>query len=318
MRAVDVILLDTTFWGGIRPASRQRASARRWGFNGVAVHIVRRAGHPTCHDAASGRGASELTFAADAHYHHLRDDVIAGGPLPYVNGAIRVPDAPGLGVTLDHNNFSRISPNCFASGAVTRTIAILPSRLVRARSEPGLGGPDGFGDPRPVDDRRRTHAMAGRLAGKTALITAAGQGMGQAVAVAMAREGAAVIATDLNEGLLEGYGAMSGITARKLDVLDDEAVRGSIGLLPPLDVLFNCAGYVHHGTILRVRAEGLGLQHGRSTCAPCTSRSRRRCLRWSSASRRPARARRSSTWPRWPARSRASRTASSTAPARRP
>ena len=61
--------------------------------------------------------------------------------------------------------------------------------------------------------------MSGRLAGKTALITAAGQGMGRAVSLAMASEGATVYATDVNEKLLEGFAGSPGITARKLDVL---------------------------------------------------------------------------------------------------
>jgi 2-keto-3-deoxy-L-fuconate dehydrogenase len=92
--------------------------------------------------------------------------------------------------------------------------------------------------------------MSGRLAGKTALITAAGQGMGRAVALAMAREGATVHATDVNEKLLEAYAGVPGIVARKLDVLDDAAIAKLVGDLPPLQVLFNCAGYVHHGSIL--------------------------------------------------------------------
>ena len=92
--------------------------------------------------------------------------------------------------------------------------------------------------------------MSGRLAGKTALVTAAGQGMGRAVALAMAREGATVTATDLNEKLLEAYAGVPGTTARRLDVLDDAAVAKLAGELPPLDVLFNCAGFVHHGSIL--------------------------------------------------------------------
>ena len=91
--------------------------------------------------------------------------------------------------------------------------------------------------------------MNGRLAGKTALITAAGQGMGRAVALAMAREGATVHATDVNETLLD-YGQTPGIVASKLDVLDDGAVAKLIGELPALSILFNCAGYVHHGSIL--------------------------------------------------------------------
>jgi 2-keto-3-deoxy-L-fuconate dehydrogenase len=92
--------------------------------------------------------------------------------------------------------------------------------------------------------------MSGRLAGKTALVTAAGQGMGYACAVQMAAEGATVYATDVNPKLLEQFGGMRGVIARPLDVLDDAAVRRTIDELPALDVLFNCAGYVHHGSIL--------------------------------------------------------------------
>ena len=92
--------------------------------------------------------------------------------------------------------------------------------------------------------------MSGRLQGKIALITAAGQGIGQATALAMAAEGAHVHATDVNPKLLEKYADVSGITTRILDVLDDQRVAKLAGELPPLDILFNCAGYVHHGTIL--------------------------------------------------------------------
>jgi 2-keto-3-deoxy-L-fuconate dehydrogenase len=91
--------------------------------------------------------------------------------------------------------------------------------------------------------------MTGRLAGKTALITAAGQGMGRAVALAMAREGATVHATDVNEKLLD-YGHAPGIHTARLDVTDDAAVQRIVGGLPQVDVIFNCAGYVHHGSIL--------------------------------------------------------------------
>lgn len=92
--------------------------------------------------------------------------------------------------------------------------------------------------------------MSGRLAGKTALITAAGQGIGQATALAMAREGAAVIASDVNPKLLERYAGVPGVSARVLDVLDDAAIAKLADEIPPLDILFNCAGYVHNGTIL--------------------------------------------------------------------
>ena len=92
--------------------------------------------------------------------------------------------------------------------------------------------------------------MAGRLAGKTALITAAGQGIGFASAMQMAAEGATVYATDVNAKLLDKFQGVANVTARPLDVLDDAALRTTIDELPVLDVLFNCAGFVHHGTVL--------------------------------------------------------------------
>jgi len=92
--------------------------------------------------------------------------------------------------------------------------------------------------------------VSARLAGKTALITAAGQGIGRASAQAMAAEGARVFATDVNPKSLESVKGSANVTTRVLDVLDDAAVEKAIAELPPLDVLFNCAGYVHSGTIL--------------------------------------------------------------------
>jgi 2-keto-3-deoxy-L-fuconate dehydrogenase len=92
--------------------------------------------------------------------------------------------------------------------------------------------------------------MTGRLAGKTALITAAGQGIGRATALAMAAEGAQVFATDVNPALVAALAGTRNVTPSVLDVLDDAAVGRTIAALPPLDILFNCAGFVHHGTIL--------------------------------------------------------------------
>jgi len=89
----------------------------------------------------------------------------------------------------------------------------------------------------------------GRLAGKTALVTAAGQGIGRASALAMAAEGAQVVATDLNPSTLASLSGPN-IATRVLDVLDDAAIQRTLDELPPLDVLFNCAGFVHHGSIL--------------------------------------------------------------------
>ena len=91
--------------------------------------------------------------------------------------------------------------------------------------------------------------MAGRLAGKRALVTAAGQGIGRATALAFAAEGASVLATDIaEEKLVPLTDAL--IATRRLDVTDDGAIAALADELGPLDVLFNCAGFVHHGTIL--------------------------------------------------------------------
>jgi 2-keto-3-deoxy-L-fuconate dehydrogenase len=90
-----------------------------------------------------------------------------------------------------------------------------------------------------------------RLEGKTALITAAAQGIGRATALAFAAEGARVIATDVNEDALAALaGAMPDLETRRLDVRDGAAVRAAADEIGAVDVLFNCAGFVHHGTIL--------------------------------------------------------------------
>ena len=90
-----------------------------------------------------------------------------------------------------------------------------------------------------------------RLAGKTILVTAAGQGIGRASALALASEGARVIAADLNAETLGTLpGADNRIEIRQLDVTDPEAITALAADLPALDGLFNCVGYVHHGTIL--------------------------------------------------------------------
>lgn len=92
--------------------------------------------------------------------------------------------------------------------------------------------------------------MAGRLAGKTAFITAAGQGMGQAAALAFTREGARVWATDINGTTLKAIDGKDGIRTRVLDVTDEEAITRTAKEVGDIDVLFNCAGIVHHGSIL--------------------------------------------------------------------
>ncbi|HVF63706.1 MAG TPA: enolase C-terminal domain-like protein [Casimicrobiaceae bacterium] len=100
MRAVDVILLDTTFWGGIRPCIKAAGVCETLGLQ-VAVHSSGELGIQLATMLHLGAVLPNWSYTADAHYHHLRDDVIEGGPMRYVDGAIDVPDQPGLGVKLD-------------------------------------------------------------------------------------------------------------------------------------------------------------------------------------------------------------------------
>ena len=92
--------------------------------------------------------------------------------------------------------------------------------------------------------------MAGRLAGKIAFVTAAGQGIGRGAALAFAREGAQVWATDVNAKTLADLDGKTGIRTRALDVTDGAAIARTATEVGAIDVLFNCAGFVHHGTIL--------------------------------------------------------------------
>lgn len=93
--------------------------------------------------------------------------------------------------------------------------------------------------------------MTGRLAGKHALVTAAGAGIGRATALAFAKAGATVFATDIDDASLSTLAAEhDAIVTRALDVTDPAAIDALVGSLERVDVLFNCAGYVHAGTIL--------------------------------------------------------------------
>lgn len=104
--AVDVILLDTTFWGGIRPCMKAAGVCETFQL-GVAVHSSGELGIQLATMLHLGAAIPNLSFSADSHYHHLRDDVIEGGKLEYLEGAIRVPDTPGLGVRLDRDKLER-------------------------------------------------------------------------------------------------------------------------------------------------------------------------------------------------------------------
>ncbi len=103
--AVDVILLDTTFWGGLRLAQRAGQICETFQL-GVSVHSSGELGIQLATMLHLGAVLPNVRFAADAHYHHLRDDIIAGGKMTYEDGAIAVPRGPGLGVTLDRDKLT--------------------------------------------------------------------------------------------------------------------------------------------------------------------------------------------------------------------
>lgn len=104
--AVDVILLDTTFWGGIRPCIKAAGVCETFQL-GVAVHSSGELGIQLATMLHLGAVIPNLSFAADAHYHHLTDDIIEGGLMKYENGSIAVPDGPGLGVKLNREKLKQ-------------------------------------------------------------------------------------------------------------------------------------------------------------------------------------------------------------------
>jgi glucarate dehydratase len=106
--AVDVILLDTTFWGGIRPCIKAATVCETFQF-GVAVHSSGELGIQLATMLHLGAAIPNLSFAADAHYHHLTDDIIEGGLMKYRDGAIDVPRGPGLGVKLNREKLREYS-----------------------------------------------------------------------------------------------------------------------------------------------------------------------------------------------------------------
>jgi glucarate dehydratase len=103
--AVDVILLDTTFWGGIRQCVKAANVCETFQL-GVAVHSSGELGIQLATMLHLGAVIPNLSFAADAHYHHLTDDIIEGGNFKYENGKIKVPDGAGLGVKLNRDKLN--------------------------------------------------------------------------------------------------------------------------------------------------------------------------------------------------------------------
>ena len=106
--AVDVVLLDTTFWGGIRACLKAAAVCETFQTE-VSVHSSGELGIQLATMLHLGAALPALSFAADAHYHQLVDDIIAGGKLPYERGGFRVLEEPGLGVTLDRDKLDEYS-----------------------------------------------------------------------------------------------------------------------------------------------------------------------------------------------------------------
>ncbi|WP_421724682.1 enolase C-terminal domain-like protein [Bauldia sp.] len=112
---VDIILLDTTFWGGLRQAYKAGQVLETFQF-GAAVHSSGELGIQLASMLHLGASLANLSFAADAHYHHLTDDIIVGGKLTYHNGAIALPAGPGLGVEVDRDKLAQYAEHYQRTG----------------------------------------------------------------------------------------------------------------------------------------------------------------------------------------------------------
>ena len=112
---VDVILLDTTFWGGLRQAHKAGTVLETFQYS-AAVHSSGELGIQLASMLHLGAALPNLNFAADAHYHHLTDDILVGGPLSYRNGCIAVPEGPGLGVEIDRDKLARYAEHYRSEG----------------------------------------------------------------------------------------------------------------------------------------------------------------------------------------------------------
>ncbi len=116
--AIDVVLLDTTFWGGLRQAWKGSVVCEKFQID-VAVHSSGELGIQLATMLHLGATVPNLSFAADAHYHHITDDIIKGGKLKYVDGCIAVPKAPGLGVELDYDKLNQYAELYKQTGGYT-------------------------------------------------------------------------------------------------------------------------------------------------------------------------------------------------------
>ncbi len=112
---VDVVLLDTTFWGGLRQAYKAGQVLETFQY-GASVHSSGELGIQLASMLHLGAALPNLRFAADAHYHHLMDDIIVGGKFPYVDGAMAVPKGPGLGVEVDREKLREYNELFLATG----------------------------------------------------------------------------------------------------------------------------------------------------------------------------------------------------------
>ena len=136
--AVDVILLDTTFWGGIRACVKAAGVCETFQL-GVAVHSSGELGIQLATMLHLGAVIPNLSFAADAHYHHLTDDIIEGGLMRYEDGAIRVPDRPGPRREARSRQAARVQRTLPAPRRLSLRSGSRPPRLDAPRSQRPLG-----------------------------------------------------------------------------------------------------------------------------------------------------------------------------------
>ena len=205
--AVDVILLDTTFWGGIRACVKAAAVCETFQL-GVAVHSSGELGIQLATMLHLGAVIPNLSFAADAHYHHLTDDIIEGGLMQYQNGSIAVPTTPGLGVKLDRYKVEQYSELYRRLGGYPYDQdpgrpGWTPSCLTIAGPIPGLI--------KATRARSGFHTRCPILSistNRVAVVIGGTSGIGRAIALGLAGQGADVVPTG-RRGKSDGRGLRS-------------------------------------------------------------------------------------------------------------
>ena len=258
--AVDVILLDTTFWGGIRPCLKAAGVCETFQL-GVAVHSSGELGIQLATMLHLGAVLPNLSFAADAHYHHLTDDIIEGGLMQYEGGAIRSSEGPWPWREAQSRKARRVQRTLQAPGRLSIRSGSGASRLDSHRSQRPLGRSPGR--TRTVDSVLNMSTLFD-LSGRVAVVIGATSGIGRAIAIALAEQGADVVPTGRRkDGVESACREIGALGRRTFEHTSNVAHRGSIDVLRDavlahfgrVDILVNAAGFTFRKPTIEVSEE---------------------------------------------------------------